>query len=188
MTERPALTERQRAAVDTAAAVFDSLVEPPPVAPFPSDGDGGPRAGVAAAVGLFFDVVQRIVDGYVDLAEQVGAVGSNGSVGSSGEPITLHARPGETAEAPVWIHNMGPRLVRGIALRLTGLTAADGAELKAGPAAFEPGELAVGPAASGQAVLTVPVPTDAAPGSYHGHVLGSGETEAAVPVRLVVQS
>jgi hypothetical protein len=185
MTERPGLTDRQRAAAHTAAEVFDSVAEPSAV-PFPLDGDGGPRAGVAAAVSLFSDVVQRIVDGYADLAERAGPAASNGWAGAVGEPITLHGRPGETAVASVWIHNMGSRPVPRIVLRLTRLTAADGTELAAGSAAFEPAELTVGAAASAHAVLTLPIPTGTAPGSYHGHVLGGGEIEAALPVRLVV--
>lgn len=184
MTERPGLTERQRAAVDTAAKVFASLTEPQ-AAPFPPVGDHGPRAGVAAAIGLFSDVLQRILDGYAELAERAG---SNGSAGSAGEPITMHARPGETAVATVWIHNMAPRPVPGIALRLTALTAADGTDLAAGSAAFEPAEVTVGAAASAHAVLTLPIPGDVTSGSYHGLVLGNGEIEAALPVRLLVQS
>jgi len=186
MTERPGLTDRQRAAARTAAEVFDSLAEPP-AAPFPRDGDDGPRAGVAAAVGLFSDVVQRIVDGYAELAERAGTVASNGSSGAAGEPIALYGRPGETAAVDVWIHNMGSLPISAMRLHLSALTAADGTEPAAGPASFEPPEPSVGAASSTRAVLALLIADDCAPGIYHGYVLGSGEIEAALPLHLVVE-
>jgi hypothetical protein len=86
----------------------------------------------------------------------------------------------------VWVHNTTDVPVSGAALRITDLTAADGARIAAAAAAFSPGALDVPAAESRRARLSVAVPRSSASGTYHGHVLVAGLAGASLPVRLAV--
>jgi hypothetical protein len=88
----------------------------------------------------------------------------------------------------VWIHNSTTAAVGDVALRMTDLTAHDGARIAASAAAFAPASLHVGPAASRSSSLSVRVPGSAAPGTYVGHVLATGLPGTSLDVRLVVAS
>ena len=80
------------------------------------------------------------------------------------------------------------RAVEDIALRMTDLTAHDGARIPASAAAFVPARMDVGAAASRSSSLSVDVPHSAPDGTYVGHVLATGLPGTSLTVSLVVAS
>jgi hypothetical protein len=109
------------------------------------------------------------------------------SGGGGQVPVTLAGRPGASATASLWVHNIGAVPVSALALRLTALTAEDGATLAGSHGTLHPARVDVDPEASAEVHVTVAVPAGAAPGVYAGHVRGQGlPGTSAVPVRLVV--
>jgi hypothetical protein len=107
--------------------------------------------------------------------------------GYAGSPVELAGAPGTDARAPVWIHNSTDEPVNGLALRMTGLTADDGAAIDASTGTFSPSKLDVPAGASGCSQLAVGIPPTAAPGTYHGHVLATGLAGASLYLRLDVR-
>jgi hypothetical protein len=147
------------------------------------------RAAVARAIDLYAELFQETFDLYADLVEQgarppgVGVTAADGT----GSPVTLAGLPGQRAVAPVWIHNATEAPVTGVTLRITGLTASDGAGIGASSGSFTPARLDVAAGSSGSARLSVTIPPAAAPTIYHGLVLASSLPWASLAVRLVVQ-
>lgn len=179
-------TDVQRSAIDSAAEVFERFAAQLDDLDAPG-GAGVPRAreAVVGAVSLFADVVLRILDGYADLVERGERDASAAT--TDGSPITLRGSPGQRVEAPIWIHNGTDTPVTGVVLRITRLTAPDGAEIASSVASCCPAELDVAATASGHSSLGLTIPAVATGGIYHGHVLATGIRDAALPVRLVVE-
>jgi hypothetical protein len=206
---RGSLSDLQRRGIATAMEVFDRLIEE--VDGFDGrrlrrdiDLDGpdrdataaGPtdlpqlRAAVARTIDIYADLFRHTLELYADVVES--ALRSNGAGASDpdagGAEVALTGSPGTEAVAVVWIHNSSTAPVDAIALRMTDLTAHDGARIAASAAFFTPSCLDVGPASSGSSSLSVLVPESAAPGTYVGHVLATGLPETRLGVCLVVAS
>jgi hypothetical protein len=206
---RGSLSDLQRRGIATATEVFDRLIEE--VDGFDGrrlqldmDLDGpdrgetvaGPtdlpqlRAAVARTIDVYADLFRRTLELYADVVE--GALRSNGAgtpeADGSGAEVALAGSPGTEAVAVVWIHNSSTAPVDAIALRMTDLTAHDGARIAASAASFAPPCLDVGPARSRSSSLSVRVPHSAARGTYVGHVLATGLPGTRLGVCLVVAS
>ena len=205
---RGSLSDLQRRGIATAMEVFDRLIEE-------VDGfDGrrlrdldlggsdrgaaaaGPtdlpqlRAAVARTIDVYADLFRHTLELYADVVESV--LRSNGAgapaADAGGAEVALAGAPGAEAVTVVWIHNASTEPVGGVALRMTDLTAHDGARIAASVARFVPSRLDVGPASSGSSSLSVLVPESAAPGTYVGHVLATGLPGTRLGVCLVVAS
>jgi hypothetical protein len=204
---RDSLSDLQRRGIATAMEVFDRLIEEVdgfdgrrPRRGLDLDGSerdataAGPtdlpqlRAAVARTIDVYADLFRNTLELYADVVESV--LRSNGAAApeAGGAETALTGSPGTEAVGVVWIHNAGPDPVDAVALRMTDLTAHDGARIAASAAAFEPGCLDVGPASSGSSSLSVLVPRSAAPGTYVGHVLATGLPDTRLGVCLVVAS
>ena len=72
--------------------------------------------------------------------------------------------------------------VTDLELRLTMLTAYDGADICGSAGSFIPKRLTAVTAAHGRSWLRVGIPSCAAPGDYSGHVLVAGLQETPLPV------
>jgi len=199
------LSELQRRGVATATEVFERLIEeldgaqrrrPNADAGFGDADDGGPadvpalRAAVARTIDVYADLFRRTLELYADVVE--GIARSTGAAAPQPDPVGaqvgLAAAPGTEAIATVWIHNATAAPVEDVALRMTDLTAHDGARIPASAAAFVPARVDVGPAASRSSSLWVRVPDAAGDGTYVGHVLATGLPGTSLTVSLVVAS
>ena len=189
------LSALQQHGVATATEVFERLIEeldgierrrPKADAGFKDSDDGGPADLPALRAAVF----RRTLEVYADVVESIAR--SNGSPapepGRTGAQVALAASPGTEAIATVWMHNATAAPVDDIALRMTDLTAHDGARIPASAAAFVPARVDVGPAASRSSSLSVHVPRSASDGTYVGHVLATGLPGASLTVSLVVAS
>jgi hypothetical protein len=203
---RDDLSDVQRRGVATAMEVFDSLIAE--LDGFDGrarvdarldrhDGrgpDAGPqdlpqlRLAVARTIDVYADLFRRTLELYADVVENV--LRSNGSGApdreAGGAEVRLAGVAGTEAVAVVWIHNSTSAPAGDIALRMTDLTAHDGARIPASAAAFAPRRLHVGPAGSRSSSLSVRVPDGAAPGTYVGHVLATGLPGTSLAVHVVV--
>jgi hypothetical protein len=204
---RESLSDLQRRGIATAMEVFDRLIEevdgfdgrrvPRDMDVDGPDRDGtaaGPtdlpqlRAAVARTIDVYADLFRHTLELYADVVESVVRSNGAGAPDAGGAEIALTGSPGTRAVAVVWIHNASTAPVDAAALRMTDLTAHDGARIAGSAATFEPGSLDVGPASSGSSSLSVLVPRSAAPGTYVGHVLATGLPETRLAVCLVVAS
>jgi hypothetical protein len=141
------------------------------------------RTAAARTVDLYAQLLQEALEGLIHFAGDVVP-----GLGAGGEPpLSLAARRGATVSAPVWIHNYTDASVRGVELRLTGLTAPGGAQLNGSIAAFVPERLEIEGSGSGESQLHLGIPADAVPATYHGHLLASALPASALAVRLEVK-
>jgi hypothetical protein len=189
---RAELTDLQRQGIEAVSDVFERLFDQTQHARS-GPGTGDPvttlqiRAAVARTVDAFADLFQRTFDLYADLLADGAASRGATDRTPDGSIIELSAPPGAEAEGCVWIHNSTGGPVRGVTLRMTGLTAHDGAAVAATAGTFAPPELDVPAGASGSSRLSVRIPATASAGIYHGHVLAAGLAGVSLPVRLVVE-
>jgi hypothetical protein len=156
---------------------------------------GGPedlpqlRAAVARTIDIYADLFRRTLEVYADVVESVLRTGAPAAPATNGNAaeVGLAAAPGHDAVATVWIHNTTETPVD-VVLRITDLTAHDGARIEGSAATFAPGRLHVDGGESRSAALSVRVPRAVAPGTYVGHVLATGLPGTTLAVRLVVAS
>jgi len=201
---RDDLSDVQWRGITAARDVFDRLVaeldgfdgRPPRTGPELGGPDGngaGPadlpqlRATVARTIDVYADLFRRTLEVYADVVESVLRTGGPAAPApdAGGAEVGLAAAAGAEAVAAVWIHNTTEAPVD-VVLRITDLTAHDGAVVEASWAAFAPPRLHVGAGASRSSELTVRVPRSAAPATYVGHVLSTGMPETRLAVCLVV--
>jgi hypothetical protein len=202
---RTDLSELQRRGIATATEVFERLIEeldgaerrrPMADAGMKDSDDGGPadipalRAAVARTIDVYADLFRRTLELYADVVESVARATGPASVEPDGKgaQVALAGSPGTEAIGTVWIHNGTAEPVGDIALRMTDLTAHDGASIPASAAAFVPARLDVAASASRSSSLSVQVPDSASDGTYVGHVLATGLPGASLTVSLVVAS
>jgi hypothetical protein len=192
-------TNVQRQGMDAVSDAFERFIEqlPPfagPAAPgfATPDPGAGPadlrqiRAAVTRAIDVYADLLQRTFDLFADALEERARQPGATMSAYAGSPVELAGAPGTDARAPVWIHNSTDEPVNGLALRMTGLTADDGAAIDASTGTFSPPKLDVPADASGCSQLAVGIPPTTVPGIYHGHVLATGLAGASLYLRLVV--
>jgi hypothetical protein len=199
------LSALQRSGVATATEVFERLIEEldgverrrlTADAGFKDSDDGGPadvpalRAAVARTIDIYADLFRRTLEVYADVVESIARSTGPAAPGPdrTGAHVALAASPGTEAIATVWMHNATVAPVEDIALRMTDLTAHDGARIPASAAAFVPARMDVGAAASRSSSLSVRVPHSAPDGTYVGHVLATGLPGTSLTVSLVVAS
>jgi hypothetical protein len=198
------LSALQRRGIATATEVFERLIEeldgverrPKADAGIKDSDDGGPvdvpalRAAVARTIDVYADLFRRTLELYADVVESIAR--STGPAAPepdrAGAQVALAASPGTEAIATVWMHNATVAPVEDIALRMTDLTAHDGARIPASAASFVPARVDVGAAASRSSSLSVHVPHSALDGTYVGHVLATGLPGTSLTVSLVVAS
>jgi hypothetical protein len=199
-------TDVRRRGIKTATAVFDRFIEEVDlvygrrprlddgVEGFDDDGsEAAPRdipqlrAAVARTIDLYAELFQRTFEVYADVVENVLRERRARGSGADGSPVALAGAPGGQAHAAVWIHNSTDAPVSGVSLRMTDLTAHDGARLEASLASFSPQWLEVAPAASRSSTLSAAIPPSAAAGTYYGHVLATGLPGVSLPVCVVVE-
>lgn len=130
-------------------------------------------------LGRLTDLATRVVDTglrLADLAEPRPA-----------RVVLPPARPGETSEVALWVHNEGSAAAADVSLHLTSLVCGHGASLPATAAGLSPDRVPVVPAGSPREVrLRVVVPVGQAPGEYHGVLLTSAAPEEPTAVTLTV--
>jgi hypothetical protein len=198
--EGPDLTELQRRGMESAARVFDRLMEqvedlrvtrPRPARGLDGvDGETGPapglhqvRAAAAAAIDGYAELFQRTFELYADLVE----TSARRDGGTADRPtVELAGPPGACAATTVWAHNSTDAPAADVTLRLTDLTAHDGTVIRAATSTFEPGRLSIEQGQSASSWLSVTIPAEAPEGVYYGHVLATGLPRAHAPIRLVV--
>ncbi|MFT4167257.1 MAG: hypothetical protein QM650_18635 [Microlunatus sp.] len=100
----------------------------------------------------------------------------------AGEPLRVQAGAGTVAEVRVWVHPMGDLAPGTLRFSLSDLVAASGASIPGSLGTFAPAQLGTPITVGAGTLLQLPVPPDASPGDYHGHVFALGATTAAVPV------
>jgi len=145
------------------------------------------RAAVARTIDVYADLFRRTLEVYADIVESVLRTGGPAAPApdAGGAEVGLAAAAGAEAVAAVWIHNATEAPID-VVLRITDLTAHDGAVVEASASGFAPPRLHVGAGASRSSELRVRVPGAAAPGTYVGHVLSTGMPETRLAVCLVV--
>jgi hypothetical protein len=201
------LTDAQRQEVAAASGLFEQLIEEVGkretprlnidelLGPLGADGNGPAtlarmRTSVTRAIDLYADLLSETFALYADAIEQaarLGGVARPASSSGAGSPVALAGTAGQEAAAMVWLHNLTGSSLTTVELRMTSLTAHDGATLDGIACVFSPAVLDVGAGSSASATLSVTLPPDAAAGAYHGLVLASGLPAASVPVFLTVQ-
>jgi hypothetical protein len=198
------LTEAQLREIAAAAEVFDRLAEEIAGATNGSAPHGAAdgaiasddpigqqqlRAAAARTIDMFAGLFQQTFETYVDLAQSLVAPRGAGVGMSAGAAtsLALGGWAGANAGATVWIHNTTAGHAAEVVLRLTDLTAHNGARIDAALARFVPAMLAVSSGASAASMLSLAIPPCAEPGIYYGHVLADGLPPAGLQVRLVVE-
>lgn len=192
----PLLTELQRLGFDTAEQVIKGYVdllglERQPSSADPSNGHEPGftqlRVNVARALDLYGELVRRSFEGYADLLERGLRLGGVRLGAEDESPLTVRAAAAaDRASGTVWVHNTTDRPTS-VELRLTDLTAHDGAVVRSCRGCFTPTAVTAAPGGSASARLEIRL-DGAAPGVYHGHVLAGGQPDGALPVRLVAES
>lgn len=98
-----------------------------------------------------------------------------------------HASPGGRSTSRLWLHNATSSPTSGLRLWSPGLVAHDGRIINASAMAFRPENVArVEAHSSVEVTLTVEVPSDACPGTYHAQVLVEGVPGTAYPIAIDV--
>lgn len=95
---------------------------------------------------------------------------------------------GGRASARLWLHNTTATAASGLRPWCPGLTSAGGATLATTALTCQPERIErLEAGASSEVLVTVAVPDDAAPGTYHGQLLVDGLPDLAFAVRVPVQ-
>jgi hypothetical protein len=198
-----ALADAPRVGFEAAAAVVERILTlgRPGVAPLPVipwDGESAPptepppgerrvqlRRARADA--------ERVLDAYGDWARQLlDAVFGLAEGDAPADVVVLGpVAPGGRDDAELWLHAPPGRLTGPAELRVTALTAHDGAVVPAEALRFDPPVLRPAATANGAdpgpaTLLHLTVPEGTPAGAYHGHVLVTGLPEVALPVRVEV--
>lgn len=98
-----------------------------------------------------------------------------------------HASPGGRSISRLWLHNTTSSPRSGLRLWSPGLVAHDGRTINASAMTFRPASVArVEADSSVEVTLTVEVPGDACPGTYHAQVLVEGLPDTAYPITIDV--
>lgn len=96
--------------------------------------------------------------------------------------------PGGRASARVWLHNTTASVASGLRPWCPGLATHAGAALPAAAVTCQPERIhRLEPGASSEVLVTVAVPDDATPGTYHGQLLVEGLPDVVFPLRVRVQ-
>jgi hypothetical protein len=188
------MSDLQREGIAAAADVFERLLRGHEQAPPSVSHPGRPRTervqlaqlrtAAARTIDLYAQLLQEAMEAVVHLADDIVP-----GLGAGGEPpLALAGRRGATVSAPVWVHNSTEAAVCGVELRLTDLTAPSGAQLSGSLAAFLPERMDIALQASGESRLYLAIPADAAPGTYHGHMLAGVLPAAALAIRVEVKT
>jgi hypothetical protein len=146
------------------------------------------RADGERLLEMWGEWLRVLLDAAADGAE-AGVVGRNGGAAHPADgPLRLGpVRAGQPASARAWLHVLDGPPGPPARLSATALTAHDGAAIDAGAARFEPAVLdSFDLRTTHELVVTVAVPDDTPPGTYHGHVLANGIPEVSLAVRLEV--
>lgn len=109
-----------------------------------------------------------------------------GAQAPTGEPLHVRASAGMMAETRVWVHPVGELPPGVLQFLLSDLVTADGQSIPGSPAGFTPEQLSTPVPVGAATLLRLPVPADAVPGRYHGHVFAQGVIGAAVPIEVTV--
>jgi len=154
--------------------------------PSPDVGFTQMRADVGRAVDLYLDLFRRTFDAYAEMAETtmrrrgVGVTAGN----DRRDELTIDASNGEQAlTGALFVHNFSGEDVGPLLLRITDLTAPDGAVIRGEDVALDPSGVEDLPDGSTARVAVVVDITGARPGTYFGHALGEA---LVLPVRVVV--
>ena len=96
--------------------------------------------------------------------------------------------PGGRSSARLWLHNTTAQTASGLRPWCPGLAMHSGGTLPAAAVTCQPERIdRLEPGASADVVVTVAVPDDAAPGTYHGQLLVDGLPDVVFPLRVRVQ-
>lgn len=95
---------------------------------------------------------------------------------------------GGRASARLWLHNTTASTASGLRPWCPGLATHSGSTLPATAVTCQPERIdRLDPGASSDVLVTVAVPDDAAPGTYHGQLLVDGLPDVVFPLRVRVQ-
>jgi hypothetical protein len=147
------------------------------------------RADAERIAELYADFTRMLIDGAASLAEQaVGAPPAADGRGSGPEVLILGpASAGATTTASAWLHVLDGPPAPPAPVHATDLVAHDGGRVPSAALRCVPDHLDTTTARrTAEVRVTVTVPADTPPGSYHGHLLASGLPEVVLPLRLEV--
>jgi hypothetical protein len=136
------------------------------------------RSAAARTLDLYGELFQHAFETYADLAQ---AALQPGTDPAPHTPLVLSGRPGASASAPLWLHNLSDAAVADIDLFLTDLCSGSGGRIAGGALAT----VTLDAGASVSVTLTVEVPVGQA-GPFFGHVLSRALPAGGLPVRLEV--
>ena len=163
-------------AISTAPVAGDPQPTDRPDRPSDPLGDGDPTALVDSAA--------RVADAYLELLQ---ATARQPRPTGSGDRLVLDAvPPGSTAQAPLYVHNPGPDPTSELTVVVGSLVTAGGACLSASSVSCAPARVdSIGTFGSVRLDVTVQVPSEQPPGTYHGFAVGSLCPEE--PLRVTVE-
>jgi hypothetical protein len=151
------------------------------------------RADAERLVELYADWTRMLVDGAASLAEQaVGAAPADGSAprGAAAVSDALVLGPasaGATTTASAWLHVLDGPAAAPAPLHATDLVAHHGGAVPGEALTCTPSALHTAAARTTSEIrVTVQVPGETGPGTYHGHLLAEGLPEVVLALRLEV--
>lgn len=147
-----------------------------------SSADGFAGTDTAALV----EAVSQVADSYLAMLDEVTRLASPPTDGHDAV-VLPDTRPGETAQAPVWVHNPTAHPTGPATMTLTPLVSARGSHLDVASVRCQPSLLdGIDPGGSLQVDVVVQVPLEQPSGIYHGLLLSSLAVDGPMPVRVEV--
>jgi len=205
-------TDAHRLAIDTADASFQffarfldgdgdrqhqngSSPEPTQGLDESVDGDGlgfgELRRAITRSLDLYLELAERLFDSSTRSLESAlrmrGVTVTPAPGHPKWTPLQLETVRGGHATGPMWLHNQTDAALSAVTFRPTDLCTHDGSVIAASTIDVAPSTIdVIGPDASVNATVTIPVASGARAGLYVGHVLVSPEADAVLPLHLRV--
>jgi hypothetical protein len=137
------------------------------------------------------DRAARLAGGYLRFLESAASALGSRSKPAGVERLAMPpARPGESAEGSLWVHNPTGASIKAIQLVSTALVSVGNEVIPEDRVIFRPAEIdPVGPGGSAEIGLRVEVPPGASPGRYLGliHLLDPNDDPIAVDLEVVAR-
>jgi hypothetical protein len=158
--------------------------------PLPRDELRTMRAEASRSMDAVLEMARRLFESSLDLADSAirrPNLAAWMTDARTTDTLTIHAAPGGTVTATVWVHHREHATIAKVRLSVTPLRGPDGEDPLLS-VAFEPESLVdVVPGESRAVQLHVDVSTDCGAGTYWGLVLAEGMPDLALPLRLDVR-
>jgi hypothetical protein len=176
--------EAYRAAAGAVDRFLERVADPAPEGPGPPGTAAWDRfrSELARVVDLNLDIVRNAFDLY---GASVGAEPPTSD--GAGDTLVLGPGvPGSEATGVLWLHNFDEEPLHVAGLVGSRLSGPDGGDIGLPRWSFAPSQVSVPPHAALPVVVTVPVPPDAAGGTYRGTISATGQPSRPIEVRVDV--